>query len=311
MLALPQGFRLTWAGECSAWECDDLGHLNMRHYVIKAEQARRHLIIQLGLSGAFKIGAASSVRVRDLHIKYQGEARPGDPLRIDSAIISLDEDTAQLCHYMTHRSGKIAATIVETIEHIYLREQRAFPWPSRVHRAAPDFTAELPAPAKARTLDLSRVHVGPSRETLTGHGLAPVGAGVFEAAEVDNTGYVAMGAMFGRGTSTVGWASNGWPEFEDETYAARGLSAALLEARAVYHRRPQQGDAYDYTPALISADAYTRTILHNFTNPVNGESWMTMEAAGCKFDLNARKLIKADADDLALLGQRMTEGLSP
>ena len=129
-------FTLTWAGECSAWECDELGHMNMRHYVHKTDEARRGLIIRLGLKSAFSPGTVSTVRCRDLHIKYQGEARPGDPLRIDSAIIDLQESTAKLCHVMTHRDGRIAATIVETVEHVYLPEDKIFPWPQRVKDAA-------------------------------------------------------------------------------------------------------------------------------------------------------------------------------
>ena len=60
-----KGFVLTWAGECAAWECDELGHLNMRHYVGKFSQARAFLFIQLGLVNAFKARALSTVRVKD------------------------------------------------------------------------------------------------------------------------------------------------------------------------------------------------------------------------------------------------------
>ena len=47
-------FMKTWAGECSAWECDGLGHLNMRHYLTKAQQARQMFFIHNGLHDAFK-----------------------------------------------------------------------------------------------------------------------------------------------------------------------------------------------------------------------------------------------------------------
>jgi acyl-CoA thioester hydrolase len=94
------GFTLTWAGECSAWECDELGHLNMRHYVGKFSQARKFLFIKLGLVNAFKPRAQSTVRVKNLHIKYLGEARPGQPLKIMSAILTVEEQTLSLCHIM-------------------------------------------------------------------------------------------------------------------------------------------------------------------------------------------------------------------
>ena len=72
-------FLKTWAGECSAWECDGLGHLNMRHYMTKAMQARQMFFIRAGLHEAFKADAFSTVRVTDFHIKYLGEARPDNP----------------------------------------------------------------------------------------------------------------------------------------------------------------------------------------------------------------------------------------
>ncbi len=303
-------FTLTWAGECSAWECDELGHMNMRHYVHKTDEARRSLIIKLGLPRAFHPGVASTVRCRDFHIKYQGEARPGNPLRIDSAILELGESTARICHIMTHRDGRIAATIVETVEHVYLPEDKVFPWPKRVRDIAPQFTAELPAPAKARNIDGEAVFIGMSLHELEAAGAATIGSGVFGSSELDITNRVTMGSFFGRTTSTIAWFREGWPEFEDPEYQAGGMSAALLEMRAVIHRYPRRGDAYAYLPALTGANPYTRQFVHNIVDPVTGKSWVSMQASGCKFDLKARKLVKASEADLALLEKGRLDGVS-
>lgn len=303
-------FTLTWAGECSAWECDELGHMNMRHYVHKTDEARRGLIIKLGLPRAFHPGVASTVRCRDFHIKYQGEARPGNPLRLDSAIVELGESTAQLCHIMTHRDGRIAATMVETVEHVYLPEDKVFPWPKRVREIAPQFTTELPAPAKARNIDGEAAFTGMSLPELETAGVAVIGAGVFGASELDITNSVTIGSLFGRTTSTIAWFREGWPEFEDPAYQAGGMSAALLEMRAVIHRYPGRGDAYAYLPALTSANPYTRQFVHNIVDPVSGESWCSMQASGCKFDLNTRKLVKATEADLDALDMGRVDGVT-
>ena len=114
-----------------------------------------------------------------------------------------------------------------------------------------------------------------------------------------------MGSFFGRTTSTIAWFRDGWPEFEDPAYQAGGMSAALLEMRAVMHRWPKRGDAYVYVPAMTGANAYTREFVHNLLDPVTGESWCSMQASGCKFDLKARKLVKATEADLAMLERGM------
>ena len=284
--------------------------MNMRHYVHKTDEARRSLIIKLGLPRAFHPGVASTVRCRDLHIKYQGEARPGNPLRIDSAILELGDSTARLCHIMTHRDGRIAATIVETVEHVYLPEDKIFPWPKRVRNIAPQFTAELPNPAKARNVDAVGPFRGMSLSELESAGAKVIGTGVFNASELDITNRVTMGSFFGRTTSTIAWFREGWPEFEDPAYQAGGMSAALLEMRAVIHRYPGRGDAYSYLPAMTGANPYTRQFVHNIVDPVTGKSWVSMQASGCKFDLKARKLVKATDLDLTLLEQGMLKGVT-
>ena len=284
--------------------------MNMRHYVHKTDEARCGLIIRLGLPRAFHFGVASTVRCRDLHIKYQGEARPGNPLRIDSAILELGESTARLCHIMTHRDGRIAATIVETVEHVYLPEDKVFPWPKRVRDIAPQFTASLPTPAKARNVDGTVEFKGMSLSALESAGAAVIGTGVFGVSELDITNCVTMGGFFGRTTSSIAWFKEGWPEFEDASYQAGGMSAALLEMRAVIHRYPGRGDAYAYLPALTGANGYTREFVHNLVDPVSGHSWVSMQASGCKFDLNTRKLVKATEADLALLEKGRLDGVT-
>ena len=305
------GFTLTWAGECSAWECDDLGHMNMRHYVHKTDEARRGLIIRLGLPRAYHQGVVSTVRVREIHIKYQSEARPGDPLRIDSGVLELGESSARLCHVMTHRDGKIAATMVETVEHVYLPEDRVFAWPKRVRENISNFIVNLPAQAKARNIDADVPFVGMNLTDLEVAGAKSVGAGVFGASELDIAGRVTMGGFFGRTTSTVGWFHEGWPEFDDPAYHESGKSGALLEMRAVIHRYPSRGNAYVYLPALTRANAYTRELVHNVVDPVSGLSWVSMQASGCKFDLKARKLIKTTEAELAILEKGQLPGVQP
>ncbi len=302
-------FILTWAGECSAWECDQLGHLNMRHYVYKTAQARAGLIIRMGLPEAFKPDTSSSIRVKDFHIKYQGEARPGDPLKIESAVISLNEDTAELCHIMYHKNGRIASTVVETIEHIYLREKRKFKWPSRVRNNVDTFKAELPTPAKPRNIDLSDPHKGMGLAELHALGAKTIGAGVFGPEETDSTGSVTPQAFFGRTTSSIGWYDRGWPEVHDAENREDGIMAALLEARAVFHTWPEAGDAYAYVPGVLGANTYTRTILHNVLNPITGQSYMNTVAVGCLFNTRTRSLIKATPEQVAEVNNALVDGL--
>jgi acyl-CoA thioester hydrolase len=303
------GFTLTWAGECSAWECDDLGHLNMRYYLYKTAQARAGLIIRMGLAQAFNPDATSTVRVKDIHIKYQAEARPGDPLKIESGLVELRDMKAKLCHIMYHADGRIAATVLEEVEHIYLHGIRPFPWPSRIKDNAAAFEVDVPASAKPRNIDLSKPLTGLPMNRLHELGLKTLGAGVFGAEEADFTGFITPQAYFGRTTSSIGWYHEGWPEFADEEFRKKGGTGALLEARAVFHSHPRIGDAYNYVPGFLGANPYTRGVLHNLVNPVTGKNYMSTIAMGCLFNTQIRKLVKTPPEQVKALNKNAIEAL--
>ena len=284
----------------------------MSFYFDKFEQARMGLFIRLGLSGAFTTSAHSTVRTRDAHIKYMAEARPGSPLRIQSALIELDADgTARVGHIMSHRDGRIAATLNEVVEHVYLAEDRIFSWPSRLMRQVDTHTAQMPEAAHPRNLSLDWPLPALSRETLASEGATAIGGGVFLPNDADAAGYIPVSKLFRRITTSLGWFDGGWPEFEDPDYAAQGGSAVVLEIRVRLPRYAQIGTAYTLMPAVTGAQGYTRTIMHNIVDDVSGESLLTGYAAGGLFNLNTRRLTKPNDAQLNALHSVSISALAP
>lgn len=294
-------FQTTWAGDCSAWECDELGHLNMSYYLDKFEQARMGLFIRLGLIEAFRPDAFSTVRSRDIHIKYLAEARPGSPLRIESALITLHEDTAEVGHVMYHRDGRIAATLREIVEHVYVPEDRLFSWPSRLLQRASDHTDQLPAEARARNLSVAWDLPTPGVDELHAMGAEDIGGGIFLPSDTMPTGHVPFSHIFRRITTTLGWYSGGWPEFSDPEYVKSGGSAVVLEIRVRMASLLKAGDLYHLRPAMVGANEYTRLIMHNVLNSVTGECVAAGYAAGALFNLNTRKLTKSTPEQIDTL----------
>ncbi|MEM9600470.1 MAG: thioesterase family protein [Pseudomonadota bacterium] len=304
-------FQTMWAGDCSAWECDELGHLNMSFYIDKFEQARMALFIRLGLTEAFRPDAYATVRSRDIHIKYLAEARPGMPLRIESALIALHQDTAEVGHVMYHLDGRMAATLREIVEHVYLPEDKRFTWPSRLKQRADSFTDQLPAPARARNLSLDWPLMAPQVITLDGLNVGDIGGGVFLPSDTMPAGHVPFSRIFRRITTTLGWFADGWPEFSDPGYMAQGGSAVVLEIRVHMPSLLRAGDVYHLRPAIVGADPYTRLIMHNVLNSVTGACVAAGYAAGALFDLNTRKLTKATLEQIDALMARAVPALAP
>lgn len=304
-------FQTTWAGDCSAWQCDELGHLNMSFYLDKFEQARMALFVRLGLVEAFRPGAYSTVRSRDIHIKYLAEARPGAPLRIESAIVALHETTAEVGHVMYHIDGRMAATLREIVEHIYIPEDKKFAWPSRLRDSVAAYTDQLPAPARPRNLSLEWDLPAPTATELGDLDAADIGGGIFLPVDTMAAGHVPFSKIFRRITTTLGWFSGGWPEFADPEYMDNGGSAVVLEIRVHMPNLIYAGDAYHMRPAIVGADAYTRLIMHNILNTVTGESVCAGYAAAGLFNLNTRKLTKATDAQNATLMRAAIPSLAP
>ncbi len=305
------GFIKTWAGECSAWECDNLNHMNMRHYLTKVHQARQMFFIRHGLAKAFKMDSVSSVRVRDFHIKYLGEARPGAPLYIETAPLSLGKSDVSLCHVMYHLSGRLAATIVENVEHISLLTQETFAWSSPFRKSLEDYQVKLPHHARPRGIPAGLVSNPLSQQALKNIGLSPAAHGVMQAYEMGLNGSARPECLLGRVTESVNHADSIYPELKDPEFVAQGGSAALLEAHAFLNGRIETGDGFDFYTAPTDINENTRSFVHNIVNSVTGENVFSMIAVGGLFNLNTRKLTKTDQPQIKKLIAKTVTGLVP
>src|SRR3954470_4767757 len=76
-----------WRGGVNAWDCDGMGHLNVRNYVAFAMEGLAGLAAELGLPGAFRPGAPSTVVVRDHHLRFLREAREGAVLHMRAGVV--------------------------------------------------------------------------------------------------------------------------------------------------------------------------------------------------------------------------------
>ena len=132
----------------------------------KVHQARQMFFIRQGLTEAFKQDSVSSVRVRDFHIKYLGEARPGALLYIESALLALGESDVSLCHIMYHIGGRLAATIVEKVEHISLLTQEPFAWSPTFRKSVQAYKVERPQHTRPRGIPADLLSTPPNLKAL-------------------------------------------------------------------------------------------------------------------------------------------------
>src|ERR1700761_1671694 len=85
-----------WRGGVNTWECDEMGHMNVRFYVARFMEGLGGLALRLGLPQAFSAHANATLTVREHHIRFLKEAHAGAPLHMEGGVIEIDETGASL-----------------------------------------------------------------------------------------------------------------------------------------------------------------------------------------------------------------------
>ncbi len=285
------GFTETWRGDVVIAECDELGHLNMRYYLAKAQQARQMFFIGLGLPDAFSNGVPSTVRFRECHIRFLNEARPGANLRIETGILSIGECDMTLQHMLYHRDGSLAATIRETVDHIYLRTGECFNWPNRVKVAAPIYEVDAPKQAAPRGVSLTDEMSGPGLGALMDWGCDRISLGVFKPKETNVFGAVSGQNYIGRISDCITGFSTGWPELATTNWRESKVIGVMLELRLRVHHDARPGSAFHIYSGVKGTTDKIRQLIHNIVDPVSGKSYASLIAVNGLIDLDARKFV--------------------
>jgi acyl-CoA thioester hydrolase len=296
-----------WRGGVNTWECDEMGHMNVRFYVVKAVEGLVGLSALLGLPHAFTEQANSTLVVREQHIRFLKEAHAGAALHMVGGVVEMGEDHARLIQLLIHSdSGEIAATFQTVVSHVTPREGRAFPWPVRALERAEALGMAVPLQAEARSVSLAETRSTASLDQANALGLTRIGLGAFSPADCDAFGRMRPELFIGRVSDGIGRLVAGYREVVCRHAPSPPARAggAVLEYRLAQLRWPRAGDRFELRSGLVSADARTMRLVHWMLDPDSGRAWGSSEAVAITFDLDARKIVPvSEAAHAALMAQ--------
>ncbi len=304
-----------WRGTINTWECDEMGHLNVRHYVGKAWEGLASLAPDIGLPNAFRDHQAATLRPEVQHIRFIHEIRPGEPVFMRAGVLRVGACDADIYQEIVHAgSGKAAASLRTRLVHVERYTGKPFDWSPATLARLNACTAE-PDPAGApRSLSFPG-DVLPdgeiNRAALDRLGVGCIGRGAFLAEECAQHGVVRPASYFGRISDSV---PNLMAEWRHETAREAGIAnqgAAVLEARLVYRGWPGPGDRWQLYTGLGGANGKTHRLVHWMMNPDTGRPWLTAEAIAVTFDLDTRKALAPSEKALAILETLAPKGLQP
>lgn len=284
-----------WRGCANAWECDELGHLNVRFYLAKAWEAVGDLADRNGMPDAFQAGATATLRPSLTTIRYLAEVRPGAPLFITGCVTDIGNTSASLCLLVHHAaSEKVAAVFSLSLEHCQPAGGVSFEWPERAIASLESLRSAKPAIAASRSLS----DEAPDKDIRLAEAdrlnLQEIGRGRINPEDCDAYGLMMPEHLQGKISNSVANYAAGFPEqFSDHAADGGNVGGALLEGRIAIRRWPRLGQGYVIRTGLRSADRNVRKIVH-WVFDKQGRLFWSMEGVAAIMDLKARKLVKAD-----------------
>jgi acyl-CoA thioester hydrolase len=302
-----------WRGCVNTWECDEMGHMNVRFYVAKAMEGLVGLAAALGMPQAFSPCANATLLVREQHIRFLREARPGAPLFMRGAVLDMDEAEARLLLVLFHASGEPAASYQTVVSHIAVADDdRPFPWPRHARALGEGLKVDVPSYAASRSVGLEPFVSRASLHHADRLGLATISAGAIDGQHCDVFGRMRVEQFIGRvsdGIATLASASRAVIAESAETPPGR-TGGAVLEYRLAHLAWPRAGDRFVVRSGVAGFDSRTQRLVHWMLDPQSGRPWGVSEAIAVTLDLDARKIVPISGAARAALSARVTADLT-
>jgi len=303
-----------WRGGVNTWECDWMGHFNVRFYVAALEESLASFAAKLGLENAFATTAGATVLVRDQHIRFQKESHAGDLIYMTAGVLEMGESDARFLFVLwRHKDQLPGASFMVRVSHVTAGDERPFPWPALARKKAAALMVEAPDYARARSVTEAPIGSGASLKRADELGLMRLTSGVIMPHDADVFGRMNSQVFIGRVSDGVAGLVGDFRRAvaeHAETKPARA-GGAVLENRLSYFRMPRIGDRFEIRSGTSALDGRTMALFHWLLDPRTGEAWGAASAVAIVLDLDTRKIIPVSPAADAVLRPKLiaAEGL--
>jgi acyl-CoA thioester hydrolase len=243
--------------------------------------------------------------VREHHIRFLKEARPGAGLIMTGGLLEIGETDASLLLMLFHVTGEPAAAITAKVRHVTPRDLRPFAWTRTTLERAPALTVTAPDFARPRSLpqEFFGDAVGEtmaSMEAAERFGLPVVAGGAVMPNDCDVFGRMAPEQLLARIYGSVNHIIRPSHEalLQAQPDLVGRLGGAAVEYRAAYHAWPRAGDRVELRSGHRELTAKARRVVHWLIDPTSGRPWASAEMVSLFLDLKARRSLSLSDEAL-------------
>ena len=131
------GFRDSARDVVKAPEADVSGGAALSHYIHRFSAANGHAIAAFGMTPAYMRAEHRGFSTFEFQLELGGALRPGDPVRVRSALVHVGNSSMRLFHVMTNeRTDERVATLEQLGVHLDMDARRPTPLPDAIRDRA-------------------------------------------------------------------------------------------------------------------------------------------------------------------------------
>jgi acyl-CoA thioester hydrolase len=289
----------------NTWECDQMGHLNVRHYFARASQGLSLLALQLGLPPAQLRAERRLLRPTDQHVRFHHELRPGAPFTVCAGVLEARSDVLRVYEELRAvASERVSATIVSDVRLLASgADGRESPieFSLDVVQRARELYMPLPEHAQPRGVSVAPPRPAPERGDALAQRMIGAYLGPVLPEDCDASGHMLESNFMARISDGIGHF------FRQVREGLRpdGVGGAALEYRYVYRALPRAGDLIEVRSCLTGLGRKTLHLGHAVFDVETGRCLATSEAIAVSFDLAARKSVEIPEDARAAMSQHI------
>ena len=301
-----------WRGGVSAWECDEMGHLNVRFHLARAVEGLAGVSQALGLPGAFTAQAAVTLIVREHHARFHRECHPGMALHMTAGVVEMGECDAQILQRLINStSGEVCATFLTRVALVSTGDRASSAWPATARDLGRGLACEITPEAAPRGVPGGPIHSEASRAQADALGMIALGRGAVQTQDCDVFGRMRPEILIGRINAGFPHLVRPLREAVAQALDLHGrVGGAALEYRLIYFDHAPAGAPFELRSGLAALDAKRMRMNHWLLDPVTGAAVATAENVSVNLDLKLRSTIALPPDIEAAMQGHVIGGLS-
>lgn len=268
-------------------EIDQLGHMNVRFYGVRAIAATRQLADDLNLV----TGAGKDVRLvfTDLFTRWFREQLEGAPLEVWGGVLDASETKIRVYQQLINAdTGELSASFAHSLELQNAATGEVVPFAPDVVDAGLAARVEWPEQSRPRSIDLEHDPKLLTLDEAKSRGLSTWGSRTIDPDECGKDGYFDSKFFF-----NLVWGREDDEDDDDwlQEHEGRRFGWASLESRGTLFRLPRAGDRIQSFGAVVDIGAKTRNEKFWVFDLDRGDLLCTAQIVNAAFDIGARKAL--------------------